>query len=372
MEASQSDLIDLYGSFIFLFIAILFYYQTKRKHRDTPTLTYGFFIAFIGQLFNSITLILLKNDQLDPILGVYLQVAFITMLNLIIVFFWIFLEYTHSTQLNPLYVVLMSIAGTARILAIIMGDLLNDLVLGIFLSNVFFTIFLNIPALRTVFIQNKIYQATNKERTAGLQLLALTLIWIWAFFGLIINSLNFYNVYNNLTLMDEVYVDITDVIYYLGLIIFIFTIFINPEYIYRIPLNIQDIVLFSKSGIAVFGIGNNASEKTLDEQLLAGFITAANGFVNEMQPKYPIEAIQTLISTNRILRLEFGNLLGVCTVSNKENWYLRRSVKKFVKFLEEQNPQPLIDKGTFFEDKIVRDWLKIYFPYLAVNSMESY
>lgn len=372
MEISQSVLIDLVGSFFFLLIAILFYYQTKRKHRDTPTLTYGFFIAFVGQLFNSITLILLDNDQLDDIIGVYLQVTFITLLNLIIVFFWIFLEYTHSTRLNPIYVVFMSIAGTARILALIMGDLLNDLVLGIFLSNVFFTVFLNIPALRTVYIQNKIYQATNKETTAGLQLLALALIWAWAFFGLIINSLNFYNVYNNLTLIDEVYIDITDVLYYIGLIIFIFTIFFNPDYIYRIPMNIQDIVLFSKTGIAVYGIGTNTSEKTLDEQLLAGFITAANGFVNEMVPKYPDETIQTLLSTNRILRLEFGNLLGICTVSNKENWYLRKSVKSFIKFLEKQNAEPLLDIGSFFEDKIVREWLKIYFPYLSVDDMQTY
>ena len=91
VDIAQSEMNDIIGSFLFLIVGLLFLYQPRTKSRNTPTLTLGFFVAFVGQFLNSVTLILMKNEFITPLESYFPQVIYITALNLILVFYWIFL-----------------------------------------------------------------------------------------------------------------------------------------------------------------------------------------------------------------------------------------------------------------------------------------
>ncbi|MHA2170831.1 MAG: hypothetical protein ACXAB7_13130 [Candidatus Kariarchaeaceae archaeon] len=394
LDIDQSEWNDIIGSFLFLIVGILFLYQTRRKFRNTPTLTAGFFVAFFGQFFNSVTVILLKNGEITLRESYFPQVIFITALNLILVFFWIFLENTYSTRINTFFLVLVTIIGTIYLSVFTLGYFLDNtpdggvvIAEGLAIGNLFFPILLNIVALRCLYIQYQIFKATGGELPAQLQLYAFLLFELWAALGLVTSSAGLVDFYNPTFKLKEKFLTIWyfgdvslqellnttgDVFYYLGLVLFIIVFIKNPDYIYRLPVNIQDIIVISGIGTAVYGIGRNAQEKSLDEQLLAGFIYAANNFVNEMIPEYPNEVLHTLDSTGRLLRLEFGAQLGICIVSKKENTYLRKSVRKFVQFLEAKDPEDMIMGGEFYSDEEMRGWLKVFFPYLEIDDMESY
>lgn len=372
LNIQNSDYINILGSFLFLVVALLFLYQTKRRNRDTPTLTIGFFIAFFGQFFSSITLILYSNNFISQIHTYELQIIFLTATNIILVFFWIFLEFTNSARINTKLIILVSSLGTLYLSSYYLGLIFGNLNSSAIIGDLVFTVLINLITIRSIYILFKVYQATGKEKIALSQFIAFVLIEIWAFIGLINHIISFGNQFLFVNINQLNIQSTSDVLYYLGLLIFILTILINPDYIYRLPLNIQDIVILSEIGTAVYGIGANASEKSLDQQLLAGFITAANGFVQEMQPYNEYEFLQVMKSSNRILRIEFGKKLGVCLVSAKESWYLHKSIRNFVEFLEKQHPEELLDKGLFFDDPVIREWLKIYFPYLQIDKMQTY
>lgn len=372
VDISQETLLNLYGSFLFLIVALLFLYQTRRKNRNTPTLTIGFFVAFAGQFLNSILEIMYLNGYFTDLQNFYLQVIFVTAINIVLVFFWIFFEQANDTKISTIFLVIIAVLGSLYLTAYILGPILGDILGGIIIGNLAFIILLNVVVLRSIQILIKIYKATDKERIALAQLIAFILIEVWALLGFIGSGSFFLNYYYGIASFPYNLQTLSDILYYTGLIIFIFTILLNPDYIYRLPLNIQDIVVLSKFGMALYGIGANAEEKSLDEQMLAGFLTAANAFISEMQPKHPNEVLRMLKSTGRILRMEFGDTLGVCLVSEKENYFLVRSIRNLVAFLEKQDAEDLIGQGMFFEDEDMRKWLKAYFPYLGIDKMQSY
>ncbi len=377
--APLKDYLNLYGAFLFLIVGVLFLYQTWRKNRNTHLLTVGFFVAFIGQFFQSLLLIQTVEgwgyfSSIGLLTWISYQVLFITMISAILGFFWIFLELTQSVRINSLSGGIVLILFTMYIWTFSFGLIVGDTALdaAIVYGNFMFSILLNIISLRSVYILYNVYKATGKEKIAAAQLLSFVLIEAWAFnafftgvFGVL--------AYNGLA--SFMYPDlqgIFDIIYYTGLVIFIGSIVINPDYIYRLPLNIQDLVFLTKIGTAVYGIGKNAEEKSLDEQLLAGFITAANSFISEMKPNLGAERIEIIQSNNRMVRIEFGEVLGLCLVSLKQNYYLIKSMQDLLRYVEKNESMEIIDSGSFFEDDVVRGWLKKFFPYLDIENMQSY
>ncbi len=389
MVKLNQEIVDLYGSFMFLVVGILFVYQTKTRGRNTPILTAGFFVAFFAQFLSSIEAIQTQSEigffyflrENYFILFFVIQAIFVLSINAILLFFWVFLEHLNSTQINPTFRTLVlflfgvTVAMYGLGIAIIGYETQNNLIEAVQLAfrtgNLAFALLLNIIISRSILILYRIYNATERENTALFQMLSFVSILIWGLNGILVSWDRFINGFG---IGDINYTDqaiLANISYYLGLLIFSGTIVGNPDYIYRLPLNIQDIVFLSSYGTAIYGIGKNVEEKSLDEQLLAGFVTASNSFIKEMQPQIENEVIRLIISTGRILRMEFGDKLGICLVSQRENLYLIRSIQSLLQFIENQDTS-IIDAGQFFPENQVRAWLKKFFPYLDIDNMQSY
>ncbi len=376
LHIADNYFIDLIGSFLFLVVAILYYYQTKRKNRNTPMLTYGFLVAFVSQFSNSLLGIAIDpvNKLIHPSLEVFIvNIILVSGINAILFFFWIFLERTESVRVNRFMSTLVTVLLSIYFVTIFLGIIVNKINETLYIANFILPVTITLVVARSIYILYKTYVVTNYEYTALFQLFSFILILLWAVIALFVTGstilINFYG----MNLSTPQLGIIPDVLYYTGLTIFILTILANPNYIYRIPMNIRDIVILSKIGVAVYGIGMTAEEKSLDEQMLAGFLSAANSFVQEMQPNFENEELKIIESTHRKIQLLYGRRIGISLVSLQENWYLRNSIQSFLNYLETvQDPSDLLDSGQFYDDDEIRVWLKLFFPYLDIDKMQTY
>ncbi len=164
----------------------------------------------------------------------------------------------------------------------------------------------------------------------------------------------------------------TDVINTVGLVAFVIAFLYNTELIYRSTINIQDLIVFSDVGVSVYGIGRNVEETSLDSQLLSGFITAMNNFVVEMKPDHPNETIQSFSSTHRSIDIRFGKSIGVAIVVEELTFMIRSKLRAFIRDVETTLGIEDGDVYQALDDSKMRELLKLHFPYLDVDAMQTY
>ncbi|HUU78360.1 MAG TPA: hypothetical protein VMX55_08430 [candidate division Zixibacteria bacterium] len=175
---------------------------------------------------------------------------------------------------------------------------------------------------------------------------------------------------------NTLFFDIGDGVKILGMIIFTLIYAIFPDFIYRLPVNVYFILIFTKIGLNIHigrvhdsFIGSKDSEEQerqiISENLLSSLITAISGLLNEsLGSKKDLEGI---IAADRSLILDNGESATCAILCDKSTYFLEKSLRNLRKAIETRYEgklkNPVILKEDFLDaDKLIRK----SFPFLKI------
>lgn len=343
---------------LFTMIFLLFVYQTKTRHRGAPDLTFALFLGVIAAIIRSLA-------ELPPFAEDWYVTNFRVMRFAMLIwsiqflFIWRFMERLDNKNIPSTHVWSISSTFTASLLSNIAVVFFN-LQQYQRVHDFFYSLFGFIAFGLSAKILYQVYVDTEKETTALIQFVAVAVLSI----SFVIDFLKFY--------VPGIFF-VGNVLQLLGMLIYVISLLYNIDYIYRLPCKIQDLIIFSRDGPGLFSIGMKADEKSIDEYLLSGLIVALNSLVQELKPKIPDERLDLLLTTKRVMYLEFGTNFVVALVASKLTWFLERSTKRLLKILDE-DPDMLEckEQGISLPTEKTLAYLKTVFPYLPLNEMHVY
>ncbi len=204
-----------------------------------------------------------------------------------------------------------------------------------------------------------VYHDTGKETVALIQFLAVGLIWI----SFPVAAAHY--------LVDGL-LYVGNAMQLVGMFVFACSLVIDVDYIYRLPVNIQNILLHSVNGPCFYAIGHNIEAMTVDKDLLSGIIVAANKVVTEFDPRIEGERLEIVQTTDKTIEIQMGESVGVAIVASRNTYFLHHSARRLVRILEEAGAGELVKKGRFFDTETVNAWIKQVFPYLPMSRMTNY
>ncbi|NHJ05244.1 MAG: hypothetical protein EAX90_10490 [Candidatus Heimdallarchaeota archaeon] len=175
---------------------------------------------------------------------------------------------------------------------------------------------------------------------------------------------------------NTLFFDIGDGVKILGMIIFTLIYAIFPDFIYRLPVNVYFILIFTKIGLNIhIGrvqdsiIGSNTSqeeaEQLISENLLSSLITAISGLLNEsLGSQKDLEAI---IAADRSLILNNGESATCAILCDKSTYFLEKSLKNLRKAIETRYEGKLTNPVILKEDfQDAGKLIKKSFPFLKI------
>ncbi|HUT81719.1 MAG TPA: hypothetical protein VMZ29_11005 [Candidatus Bathyarchaeia archaeon] len=176
---------------------------------------------------------------------------------------------------------------------------------------------------------------------------------------------------------NTIFFDIGDGVKILGMLIFTLIYAIFPDFIYRLPVNVYFILIFSKIGLNIH-IGriqgtiidsNTAEEeekKAISENLLSSLISAISSLLTEsLGSKKDLKAI---IAGDRSLILDNGEYATCAILSDNSTYFLEKSLNNLRKSIETRYKEILMKPVIIKEDfqdagKLIRK----SFPFLKLE-----
>ena len=178
-------------------------------------------------------------------------------------------------------------------------------------------------------------------------------------------------------LNNALFFDIGDGVKILGMIIFALIYAINPDFIYRLPVNVYFILIFTKIGLNIHisrvkgsNIGpdkyKEAERIIASENLLSSLITAISGLLNEsLGSKKELDAI---IAADRSLILNNGESATCAILCDKSTYFLEKSLKNLRKSIESRYESKLLNPVILKEDfHDAGKLIKKTFPFLVIE-----
>jgi len=212
------------------------------------------------------------------------------------------------------------------------------------------------------FVHYKIYKLT-KEYQGMLIGCALCLLVAGFFLGL----LNDFGVPGNLGLFGEI-------MKILGIFVFVFLYVFQIDYIFRIPFQINTVMLFNQFGMLIYAAIYKIREDQKDSismDLITAAISGFSTFMSEtIGSEEPLKRVET---GDKILIVEHGKKSTIAIISDNSNFFLKQSMKEVIRTIECKYEKPLdVDymDSSFFSD--IPKFLVDSFPYLGLPAAETY
>ncbi len=347
--------IDMYIAIgmLVLFGGILgtFLYQTRRRNRDANVLTLALGIGTAGALLRIIIELAFDVDDGSTAhrAGV---VAVMMVWGLMYVFIYVFFEQLERVSLHWFRGTLMA--------ALYGSQVLNGLLYIITRDEMFDEIFKAANAVMATagfgfaaFIQWRVHNATGGERTALIQAMAISVL-----------ASSF--VFDYVKDFGWAPMLLGNILQLLGMLTYFSSLISNVDYIYRLPYEITDILIFDRYGPCVYTL-NKYAENTSDEQLLSGLISALNSMVKELKPEPPTpDHLVRIDSLHRTLHLAIASRVGVAVMAHKRTYFLQMSTNRLLTRLVDEGAGELLDRMAFLADESVFELIMESFPYLDI------
>ncbi len=370
------------GSFFLISAAILLYQLIVLKRIAWPLLA-ALFFGFLGALFR--TLAEIFSENLKDELVISAKVIWLFMFLCLFLFFS-HLEYEKPHETWSWVVGLFS--GTYFILApVIMayrgqgGDAFQivDHVASLSYDFAALTVF-----GLAVYVYVNIVRNTNFERTAVIQLASVTI----AFIGFLLAAEYFVvsiarvATGNDALLAYRVDSVIPNIVQFIGLIIYTISILIDIDYLYRLPFDVNLVLITRASGAPVFSYAPETKHGRADPLLFSGLITALAKFTEEISVQdSTLETVHSGDVSINVMKKEVnGTELYAVVTAEKITYYLISGLRNFFDlFITEALPLIKDVKGTIgseletaggFEDLMLyqlQSILQKAFPYFRFD-----
>ena len=175
--------------------------------------------------------------------------------------------------------------------------------------------------------------------------------------------------------------DIADIVKIVGMLTFAIIYIIRIDFIYRLPVNVYFILVFTKIGLNVHisrmcvssKKTNNESQSTgtlINENLLSSLITAISGLLNESLGS--TKELKAIIAEDRTIVMDTG-LYSTCAVlCDRPTHFLNKSLSNLRKSVEITYQEKLTESTIIKEDfKDISELIKKNFPFLLVEKNQK-
>jgi hypothetical protein len=210
----------------------------------------------------------------------------------------------------------------------------------------------------------------NREKRNILFLCAYLTIAL-GFAIIFLEDLNDFILIDNLSGIIDITGDVGHALPLIGLM-FIFIIYLTDfDYIYRLPFDVHVVlVAYKQSGNLISAIRmKTQKELQFEVHLVSGMLLAMNGIFGEIFSSS--RNIQEISGLNAQLLFEGGQEILAIVVTDNSSYYLRESLKSYVKAFEKHFAAAIHAREPNLKKFQTADQLVLeYFPYCNVNTKE--
>ncbi len=305
----------------------LFIYQTIRKNRQAHLLSLGLIFGFIGVTLFAVDPFLPAGNPLGGNTSVLVNGVFY-----VLMLYFIYLHFEQVIRLTPRLerlAIMSALLGIGLATSMIIlttpspstglgtvNDFAHDL------SRLFTFIFAAYVSFRGWLL--------TRERAANIEWLSLLILTIGSIPTAIANHTDL-NSIDGLSMYE-----LGDLVTFVGLVLLVSIYIRKPDYLYRMPVPIHDVILYNAAGIAVYSrlVQNKGFESSkVPEHLMSMAVTAISTLLSE---SLHIDAQLELIeSRNRTLLFETHGNLTVLLICDRATYFVRRSLRQLLKSIDE-------------------------------------
>jgi len=325
IELGEAILIAL--AIVLGLLLVLFIYQTIRKNRQAHLLSLGLTFGFIGVTLFAVEPFIPSGNPLVGNISVLVNGVFY-----VLMLYFIYLHFEQVVRLTPRLerLALMSallgigLATSAIILTnqsssvglTAVNDYAHDL------SRLLTFLFATYVSFRGWLL--------TRERAANIEWLSLSILTVGSLPTAIANHSDF-NSFAGLSMYE-----IGDLVTFIGLVLLVSIYIRKPDYLYRMPVPIHDVIIYNAAGIAVYSrlVQNKGFESSkVPEHLMSMAVTAISTLLSEsLQTDAQLELIN---SRNRTLLFETRGNLTVLLICDRATYFVRRSLQQLLRSIDE-------------------------------------
>ncbi|MHA1541620.1 MAG: hypothetical protein ACTSQH_01420 [Candidatus Hodarchaeales archaeon] len=349
----------------FSFIVLLIY-QTIKKERYTPHLLFGFLFVGFGTLFQLIVFILgfyaynTESRIIQDLVRIIMSLAM----------YFVYLHYEALSNITPPFyrkgtmISILTITFSILIITIKQNEPVPDLETFMFLT---FALTGLLAISFAFFVTYKSYKLMH-DKTTSFELTALVILlfaFILQFYSALLMVIG---IPSPLVTIDR----IAEILALVGVLILMITYLYYKDYVYRLPVPVNDFLIYSSSGLLVYSrtVKIPGINLVLEKQLITGMFTAIAALIKEtLGTDSMLQQID--VSNYRIFFSEMPNKQGtLAVIAAKGTFFLKHSIQRFVlSITEELNQQinePIVDTAELAKELDVL--LHQSFPYLILDS----
>ncbi len=364
-ESELRFFINVFITLGIILLIIIFIYQSKKKNRHAPLLTWAMLLGIIGQIFHVYYFWLESSMMNVPEHVIFWKLGWMWLAGMS---FLMYLHFEAISEIRPRttrFGVACFIFGAYYALSMAFLLNLTDSTLEAIASrynsipNMFAFGFAAVTSARTTVLL--------KERESMFETLALAMVFLGMSSFVIID--NHLPGMIGLLSIEADMETFGDVVNAAGVIILILTYLSNIDYLYRLPVPIHQLILYNSAGLPVYSrrVKTKGFEVLqVENTLFAGGMSAISSLMKEALGSSAI--LQHIDARHRHLFFQTRKTLTICAVADKGTKFLLQSLKLAVNLiapqLENQLNHPIIST------KNVSDQLDTLFqeafPYLEL------
>ncbi len=363
-------ILNIFISFVLLGILIIYQSRRLKKKQVSFYLMVALAFALVSQLFYFGYLIIIQSN-LDS--SRYFEIS--SYLFLLVVFFFVYLHFEAISNIKPSFW-RYTITLTYTTICISFGSLIFFNIISDY--NLYYLILYWIYSGYGVFILLYPLKVSinsyllTKEKATVLEMLSICLILLSNIVYIFEYPLNLYKI-NPFTNFFLTISDLSIVLFLIGLIILMSNYLINPDYLYRLPFPVYEIVIINKAGNIAYD-QRLSSVKALELYSERGFrmigvLSVISKIIKEtLGTENQLKSIDS--GNYKIFFSQIPNESGlVAILSSGLNYFLQKSLDNFAQFIpmdliENINSAKALDEDAI--NKLDTLFLK-HFPYLIIR-----
>ncbi|MBN1330912.1 MAG: hypothetical protein JXA54_15680 [Candidatus Heimdallarchaeota archaeon] len=361
---------------LFFILFVLFFYQTIRKNRTAYVLTFSLLLGGIGGIVSVLQYVISAPYSL------FLHLSLIVW-SLVYFMIYIFFEelYTNSPQRYRLVLVIIILFASIvfNLLNMFMpttgdlglaGDAAENYQRFYLIIEWSWDISYNLLGLLIfifgAFVHFKSYKFT-KEKIILIQAISMCVLAAGFIVGFVGGDI----------LDNALFFDIGDGIKIIGMLSFTLIYALYPDFIYRLPVKVYFILIFTKFGLNIHigrvhdviidTISNEEKERNvISENLLSSLITAISGLLFESLGSK--KDLKSIIAEDRSLILNNGESTTCAILCDSSTYFLEKSLTNLRKSVEAQYKDKLMKPVIIKEDfQDAGKLIKKSFPFLDLD-----
>lgn len=359
IEVTDSLIIAIVLTILFLITTALFIYQTIRHNRRAYILTVGIIFGVFAGFFT----ILYDGSFFTGELASWTLRLELISWSFLYFFVYLFIEELESTQPNSIRLSVASFLFGGFLVFSVLSmspQSTNEIVLlWDFFYNALGAFAFGFGAFS--FIQAYYVVREKYPLIQGVGMISVVIGFILAFYG----DMDAFYLKTGLDL--GIFPDVLKIV---GLLLFIFIYLYKIDYLYRLPVQVISIAIYSTSGLPIY-IAKAKGRKLMaeiDHMLLGGMFQALNDIMQKATGS--IHHIKELSNRDRVITFYAAEKITLAVTASRSTHFLENAMKSATKLFEEHYTKELTHELLNTEEfKETGKILSKAFPFLEIEDI---